>query len=164
VAQILNLLEPFDLKALRDKNQADYIHVVAEAMKLAFADRAHWLGDSDFTRVPRGLASREYAAQLAQGIDLKRASPVVSHGTPPQADKDVFDQKHTTHIAAADREGNWVAITATINIAVREGDRPHPRDLNNQMDDPRSAGRANAFGLVGAAQTPSNQASGRSPA
>ena len=151
VAQILNILETFDLKAMGE-NSADLIHVVAEAMKLAFADRAHWLGDPDFVPVPRELISKKYAAQLAQRIRMDRAAPVPSHGTPPNATTDVF-QKHTTHFSTADRDGNWVACTATINTSF--GSKVVVPGtgivLNNQMDDfSIQPGVSNYFGLVGA--------------
>ena len=58
MAQILNILENFDVPSL---GEAERLHVVAEAMKLAFADRAYWLGDPDFVKVPRGLMDRNYA-------------------------------------------------------------------------------------------------------
>ena len=150
VAQILNILEQFDLKAL-GHNSADMIHVVTEAMKLAFADRAWWLGDPDFAPVPRGLMSREYAAELAKKIDPKHATPVPNHGMPPRADEDVFG-KHTTHFSTADSEGNWVACTATINTTfgskvVIPGTGVV---MNNQMDDfSAQPGVPNAFGLLG---------------
>jgi len=150
VAQILNLLEHFDLKAL-GADSPDFVHVVAEAMKLAFADRAHWLGDPDFAPVPRGLVDKGYAAQLAKQIDLKQAARV-QHGTPPNATSDVFG-KHTTHFSAADAEGNWVACTATINTSY--GSKVVVPGtgvvLNNEMDDfSAQPGTANFFGLVGA--------------
>lgn len=151
VAQILNILEHFDLKAL-GANSPDFVHVVAEAMKLAFADRAHWLGDPDFAPVPRGLVDKAYAAQLAKKIDLKKAMPVPQHNTPPNATSDVFG-KHTTHFSAADAEGNWVACTATINTSY--GSKVVVPGtgvvLNNEMDDfSAQPGTANFFGLVGA--------------
>lgn len=151
VAQILNILEHFDLKAL-GANSPDFVHVVAEAMKLAFADRAHWLGDPDFAPVPRGLVDKTYAAQLAQKIDLKKATPVPQHNTPPNATSDVFS-KHTTHFSAADSDGNWVACTATINTSY--GSKVVVPGtgvvLNNEMDDfSAQPGTANFFGLVGA--------------
>lgn len=151
VAQILNILEHFDLKAT-GANTADFVHVVTEAMKLAFADRAHWLGDPDFAAVPRGLASRDYAATLARKIDLKKAAAVPRHNTPPNATSDVFG-KHTTHFSAADADGNWVACTATINTSY--GSKVVVPGtgvvLNNQMDDfSAQPGVANYFGLVGA--------------
>ena len=55
MGQILNILEHFDLKQLYKDDRAKFTNVIAEAMKAAFADRAHWLGDADFVRVPRGL-------------------------------------------------------------------------------------------------------------
>ncbi|MFP6658918.1 MAG: gamma-glutamyltransferase [Pirellulales bacterium] len=149
VAQILNILENFDLKKMDD---VELMHVVAEAMKLAFADRAHWLGDADFVKVPRGLVDKAYAKRLAQRIDLRRATKVAGHGTPDRWQKDVF-KRHTTHISAADAAGNWVAITTTVNTSF--GSKVTiPKTgvvLNNQMDDFSIApGAANAFGLVGA--------------
>lgn len=151
VGQILNILEHFDLKQL-GPDSADFVHVVTEAMKLAFADRAHWLGDPNFASVPRGLASKEYAAMLARKIDMKRAAPVPRHNIPPRAVDDLFG-KHTTHFSTADAAGNWVACTATINTTfgskvVIPGTGVV---MNNQMDDfSIQPGVANAFGLVGA--------------
>ncbi len=152
VAQILNMLERFDLKSLRVEDEAKFTHVVAEAMKLAFADRAHWLGDADFAKVPRGLVDETYAGQLAKRIDVNHVTNVASHGTPPRAQSDLFG-KHTTHIAAADAEGNWVAITATVNTTF--GSKVIVPGLgvvmNNEMDDFSVApGVPNAFGLIGA--------------
>jgi gamma-glutamyltranspeptidase / glutathione hydrolase len=151
VAQILNILEAFDLKAL-SPHSAEFIHIVAEAMKLAFADRAHWLGDPDFVRVPRSLAAHEYGAQLAQRIRRDRATPVPRHGTPSNSGSDVF-QKHTTHFSTADRDGNWVACTATVNTSF--GSKVVVPGtgiiLNNQMDDfSIQPGVSNFFGLIGA--------------
>ncbi len=151
VAEILNILEPFDLNTLRETDPATYVHVVAEAMKLAFADRAHWLGDPDFADVPLGLIDKSYAAELAKKIDLQKVMPVTSHGTPPLADAKFFE-RHTTHIAAADKHGNWVAITTTVNTSF--GSKVVIPGLgvvmNNQMDDFAVApGIPNAYGLVG---------------
>lgn len=151
VAQILNILEHFDLKKTYQEDQAVFVHVVAEAMKLAFADRAYWLGDPDFAKVPLGLIDKEYAAGLARRIDLDQATSVESHGTPPLADAEFFE-RHTTHIAAADKEGNWVAITTTNNTSF--GSKVIVPGLgvvmNNQMDDFSIApGVPNAYGLVG---------------
>ena len=151
VAQILNILENFDLKAM-GADSADFIHVVAEAMKLAFADRAHWLGDPDFIKVPRGLVAKEYAARLAKQIDRRHAAVVPQHGMPDRANEDFFG-KHTTHFSTADAEGNWVACTATVNTSfgckvVVPGTGVV---LNNQMDDFSALpGATNYFGLMGA--------------
>lgn len=150
VAQILNVLENFP--SLKELDEVSRIHLVTEAMKLAFADRAFWLGDADHAKVPRGLVDPKYARQLAGKIDLKRASLVKSHGNPPLTDG-YFGNKHTTHIAAADGKGNWVAITQTVNTTF--GSKVIIPGtgvvMNNEMDDFSIApGVANAFGLVGA--------------
>jgi gamma-glutamyltranspeptidase / glutathione hydrolase len=148
VAQILNMLETFDLKPL---GEGERLHVMAEAMKLAFADRAFWLGDPDFAKVPRGLLDRNYAAKMAGTIDRHHAAHDVSHGTPPDWQTDVF-KKHTTHFSIADAEGNWVACTATVNTSfgskvVIPGTGVV---MNDEMDDfSIQAGVRNYFGLVG---------------
>ena len=151
VAQILNILESFELKKIFQEDPAKLNHVVAEAMKLAFADRAHWLGDSDFVKVPRQLTSTQYAKELASKIDLTKASEVRSHSTPPNADSDLFGQ-HTTHLVTADKEGNWVAMTTTLNTLF--GSKVVVPEtgilLNNQMDDfSIKPGVPNAYGLIG---------------
>ena len=148
VAQILNIVEHFDLKSL---DAATRLHVLAEAMKFAFADRAHWLGDPDFARVPRGLVSRDYAATLARQIRLDRAIAVPTHGAPPDWRTDVFP-KHTTHFSVADAEGNWVACTATINTTF--GSKVVVPGtgvvLNNELDDfAIQPGVPNFFGAIG---------------
>ena len=156
VAQILNILEHFDLADLNRRDPATRYHVIAEAMKLAFADRAFWLGDPDFAKVPRGLIDKTYAADLAKRIDLTKAIDVPTHGHPPAEDADFFSrqlEKHTTHVAAADAQGNWVAMTQTINTTfgskvVIPGTGI---TLNDEMDDfSAQPGAPNAFGLVGA--------------
>lgn len=152
VAQILNILENFDLAELYRNEPVTFYHVVIEAMKLAFADRAFWLGDPDFVSVPKGLVNKEYGKKLAAQIDFRKANATAEHGDPRPFDEATFS-KHTTHIAAADAEGNWVAITTTINTTfgskvVVPGTGVM---LNNQMDDFALApGIPNAFGLVGA--------------
>ncbi len=151
VAQILNILENFDLADSFKHRPAEAYHVIAEAMKLSFADRTRWLGDADFTPVPRGLISKDYASQLAKRIKRHAVSSVDTNGTPPNWTTDVF-QKHTTHITAADAEGNWVAITATINTSF--GSKiiiPGTGIvLNNTLDDfSAQPGVPNAFGMIG---------------
>jgi gamma-glutamyltranspeptidase/glutathione hydrolase len=148
VAQILNILEQFDLDKLAP---AERYHLIAEAMKFAFADRAHWLGDGDFTKVPLSLTDKRYAQTIAQKISLEKTTADIAHGN-PDVDIQHLMNKHTTHIAAADMDGNWVAITATVNTSfgskvVIPGTGVV---LNNQMDDfSAQVGAANAFGLVG---------------
>jgi gamma-glutamyltranspeptidase/glutathione hydrolase len=146
--QMLNIIENFQVKAL---DPATRLHVMAETMKLAFADRAFWLGDPDFAKVPRGLISKSYAADLAKRLNLGSVTKVVGHGNPPEWETDLF-KKHTTHFCVADNEGNWVACTATINTGfgskvVIPGTGVV---MNNQMDDfSTQPGVPNFFGLVG---------------
>ena len=149
VTQILNILENFDLKGL---NSVTRLHLIAEAMKLAFADRAFWLGDPDFAKVPRGLVDKKYGASLAAKINRTNVITVASHGMPPGSETDLF-KKHTTHFSVADAEGNWVACTATVNTSF--GSKVVVPGtgvvLNNQMDDfSIQPGVANFFGLTGA--------------
>ncbi len=149
VAQILNILENYDLK---NASQSEFAHLTTEAMKLAFADRAYWLGDPAFTSVPTGLISSDYANSLAAKINPEYASEVKHHGTPPHAEEQIFG-KHTTHIAAADTSGTWVALTTTVNTPFGSKIIVPGTGviLNNQMDDFAIApGTPNAFGLVGA--------------
>ena len=155
VLEILNILENFDVKRLGDRSP-EFVHVVTEAMKRAFADRARWLGDPDFTPVPRGLIDKAYAAELARGIQLDRTTAVSGAGTPPRAATDTFPRevgRHTTHFSTADAEGNWVACTASLNTSF--GSKVVVPGtgilLNNHMDDfSVQAGVPNSFGLVGA--------------
>lgn len=148
VAQILNILEQFDLDKLAP---AERYHLIAEAMKFAFADRAHWLGDGDFTKVSLSLVDKRYAQIIAKKISLEKTTADIAHGN-PDVDIQHLMNKHTTHIAAADLDGNWVAITSTVNTSfgskvVIPGTGVV---LNNQMDDfSAQVGAANAFGLVG---------------
>ncbi len=153
VAQMLTMLESFDVRRLLNDDPAAGAHLIAEVMKRAFADRAHWLGDSDFAAVPRGLIDRDYCRRLGSSIDLSRATTVDSHGRPPRADADLFSQQHTTHLTTADAEGNWVAITQTVNTNFGSGVVIPGTGvvMNNEMDDfSISPGTPNAFGLVGA--------------
>jgi gamma-glutamyltranspeptidase/glutathione hydrolase len=155
IAQMLQILERFNLS---NTDEVTRLHLTAEAMKLAFADRAYWLGDPAFSQVPRGLVSPAYAEQLAGRIDWQRATAVTSHGEPPGAEQDFFgepasDDRHTTHFSVADDEGYWVSCTATINTGfgakvVIPGTGVL---LNNEMDDfAAQPNVANYFGLIGA--------------
>lgn len=149
VAEILNILEHFPIRHFRASSR---VHVITEAMKLAFADRAYWLGDPDFAKVPRGLVDPEYAKVLAGKINLDHATPVPAHGMPPHWEGDIFG-KHTTHLSTADAEGNWVALNQTINTAF--GSKVIIPGtgvlLNDEMDDfAVQPGVPNAFKLIGA--------------
>jgi gamma-glutamyltranspeptidase/glutathione hydrolase len=151
VAQILGIISHFDIAALQRRDPVLRVHVIAEAMNLAFADRAFWLGDPDFVHVPRGLVDPKYCADLAERISLDHCLANVQHGTPADADDDYFG-KHTTHVAVADEDGNVVALTATVNTAF--GSKVIIPGtgiiMNDQMDDfSIQPGVANAFKLIG---------------
>lgn len=148
VSQILTMLDDFGLSGM---SAVERYHVTAEAMKLAFADRAHWMGDPDFVKVPKGLLDSKYLSQQASKIQLDQVLQVAGPGQPPRAELDVF-AKHTTHIATADKEGNWVAITTTVNTDFGSKVMVPGTGvfLNNQMDDfSAQPGVANIYGLVG---------------
>jgi gamma-glutamyltranspeptidase / glutathione hydrolase len=155
VAQMLQILEHFELK---NYDEATRTHLIAEAMKLAFADRAFWLGDPAYAKVPLNLVSSEYGAEQAKKIDLKHATEVASYGTPGEATSKFFgdeskDDRHTTHFSVADDQGNWVACTATVNTGF--GSKVIIPGtgviMNNEMDDfSTQPGVANYFGLIGA--------------
>lgn len=153
IAQMLMMLEQFPVADLYRDDPAAVAHLLAEVMKRAFADRAHWLGDADYASVPKGLIDRQYCRDLAATIDLSAVTPVLSHGGPPNAAADLFDRRHTTHLTTADADGNWVAITNTVNTTfgscvVIPGTGVV---MNNEMDDFSIApGTPNAFGLIGA--------------
>lgn len=131
VIQILNILENFDVGNM-EVNSPEYLHLFSEAYKLAYADRAKYMGDTDYIPVPiKGLTSKEYAKELAKYIDENVSKPSVSHN--PW----LYESEDTTHYSIADSEGNMVAITKTVNgifgnSVVADG---YGFVLNNEMDD-----------------------------
>jgi len=150
VAQMLNILENFDPKEVKP-GTPEFVNRLTEVMKLAFADRAYWLGDPGFVKVPKGLFDKAYAKELAAKVTPGKVTPVPDHGTPPDWQNNYFE-KHTTHFVTADMEGNWVSCTATINTAF--GSKvviPGTGILmNNEMDDFSIApGVPNHFKLIG---------------
>ncbi|HEV8437541.1 MAG TPA: gamma-glutamyltransferase [Methylomirabilota bacterium] len=147
VIQILNILEGYDVAKL-GRGSSALIHLAAEAMKRAFADRAEFMGDPDFVVVPvAGLLSKSYAADRRRDIDPDRATVDVKSGTPRGAGG-------TSHFSVVDRRGNVVAVTQTINTHFGSGLVAPGTGivLNNEMDDfAAAAGVPNAFGLLGGA-------------
>lgn len=149
VIQLLNILEAFPLREMGN-NSAAAIHVMAEAMKLAYADRSEYLGDPDFFRVPlRGLLSKQYAEQLRARISLERARPSadIKPGEPI-----VFEGDQTTHFSVVDERGNAVANTYTLNFSYGLGLVADGSGilLNNELDDfAARRGAANAYGMLG---------------
>ena len=153
IAQMLGMLADFDVASIFKESTARGLHLLLEVMKRAMADRAYWLGDADFAKVPRGLLDQDYLRHRASSIDLEHTTAVKSHGQPPRADLDLFgQQRHTTHLTTADAHGNVVAITQTVNTSF--GSKMIVPGtgvvLNNEMDDFSIApGVRNAFGLIG---------------
>jgi gamma-glutamyltranspeptidase/glutathione hydrolase len=151
VIELLNILEGFQL-AEKGANSAASIHLLAEAMKLAYADRAEYLGDPDQVAIPlRGLISKAYAARLRSEISTERAAiPADIQPLNPIP----YESDQTTHFSVVDKEGNAVANTYTLNFSyglglVAEGAGVL---LNNELDDfAAKPGAANAYGLVGGA-------------
>lgn len=149
IIQILNILEGFPISDM-GHNSAATIHHMAEAMKLAYADRAEYLGDTDFVDVPlNGLTSKAYAAELRKGINPKKARPAsdIKPGQPA-----AFESPETTHFSVVDRWGNAVSNTYTINFSYGSGITVAGAGflLNNEMDDfSAKPGEPNAYGLIG---------------
>jgi gamma-glutamyltranspeptidase / glutathione hydrolase len=144
--EMLNILEGFKLKA----DDPESTHLMVEAMKYAYADRAHLLGDPDFVKVPiEGLLSKKYAATLRAKIDRQRVTP---SDKIKNADPAGFEGNNTTHYSVVDRFGNAVANTYTLNLSYGVGLIAEGTGilLNNELDDFAAApGVPNAFGLVG---------------
>jgi gamma-glutamyltranspeptidase/glutathione hydrolase len=146
--ETLNILEGFPMSEMT-QGSAPSLHVLIEAMKRAYADRAHYLGDPAFVSAPVAtLISKDYAARQRAGIDLARATPWTDAlaATPPR------EGDNTTHFSVVDSFGNAVSNTYTLNYSyglglVAEGTGVL---LNNELDDFTAApGAANAYGLVG---------------
>ena len=147
--QILNMMERWPLKQW-GSNSAQTMHFMTESMKLAYADRAEYLGDPDFVQVPlKGLTSKRYADELAAGIAAGKArSPTDIKPGQPQP----YESDQTTHYSVVDKAGNAVAVTYTLNTNFGSGIVAKGTGilLNNQMDDfSAKSGAANAYGLVG---------------
>ncbi|MGA2287469.1 gamma-glutamyltransferase [Bradyrhizobium sp.] len=146
--EMLNILEGFAMPDIGQGSAAS-LHVLIEAMKRAYADRARYLGDPAFVSAPVAtLISKDYAAKQRAGIDPDRATPSaeLSSPMPPR------EGSNTTHFSVVDSRGNAVSNTYTLNFPygvglVAEGTGVL---LNNELDDFTAApGAANAFGLVG---------------
>lgn len=152
VIQILNILENFDLAKWGPQDYRS-IHITSSAMQMAFADRAKYLGDSDFKPVPtKDLISKQYARKLSTKINLER--PLKSEDFPIGIEKIMQEPDHTTHFTIMDGEGNVATSTQTINgwfgsAMVTPGTGIV---MNNEMDDFAShVGGVNLFGAIGGA-------------
>ena len=146
--ETLNMLEGFPMRDMK-QGSAPSLHVMIEAMKRAYADRARYLGDPAFVKAPIAtLIAKDYAARQRAGIDLDHATPWTDalSATPPR------EGDNTTHFSIVDSGGNAVSNTYTLNYSygvglVAEGTGVL---LNNELDDFTAApGASNAYGLVG---------------
>lgn len=148
IIQILNILEGFDLQAM-GHNSAAYLHHLAESMKLAYADRSRFLADPDFVAVPVAeLTSKSYAQRQRALIKPAEATPSADIA-PGQVLID--ESRDTTHYTVADRFGNVVSNTYTINFSFGSHIAVPGTGmlLNNEMADfAANPGQANPFGLV----------------
>lgn len=146
LVEALNILEGY---SLAEFDAIDRAHLVVEAMRRAYRDRAEYLGDPDFIDVPTArLTGKDHAREVAADIDLTKATPSSSLkpiAPPPQGD-------HTTHFSILDGEGNRVAATLSVNYPFGACYTPAGSGvlLNNEMDDFSSRPMTpNAYGLVG---------------
>jgi gamma-glutamyltranspeptidase/glutathione hydrolase len=148
LVEMLNMLELFPLERY-GQGSSRSLHLIAETMKLAFADRAEYLGDADFVRVPvAGLTSKRYARGRFEMIDPYMASDAskLGHGNPAP-----FESEQTTHYSIVDKDGNAVANTYTLNGGYGSGVTIVGTGIlmNNEMDDfSAKPGSPNTYGLV----------------
>jgi gamma-glutamyltranspeptidase/glutathione hydrolase len=148
LVESLNILEGFPLTDMK-QGSAGSLHILIEAMKRAYADRAHYLGDPAFVSAPVAtLVTKEYAARQRAGIDLDHATPWADAvaTAPPR------EGSNTTHFSVVDSFGNAVSNTYTLNFSYGVGLVADGTGvlLNNELDDFTAApGAANAYGLVG---------------
>jgi gamma-glutamyltranspeptidase/glutathione hydrolase len=148
LVEILNILEGLPMSDMKQGSAAS-LHVMIEAMKRAYADRARYLGDPAFVDAPtQTLITKDYAARQRASIDLSRATPWADAlaATPPR------EGSNTTHYSIVDSRGNAVSTTYTLNFPYGVGLVADGTGvlLNNELDDFTAApGASNAFGLVG---------------
>ena len=146
IQEMLNILSGYDLAKL---DRVHRVHLIVEAMRRAYRDRAQYLGDPDFVKMPLDdLSSPQYAAGLRATIHPEKATPsdlLPPYMTPPQG-------PHTTHFSIIDKDGNRVAATQTVNFVFGAGMVVPGTGflLNDEMDDfALVAGKPNVYGVVG---------------
>jgi len=146
IAEMLNILEPYKIA---DLDKVQRTHLVVEAMRRAYRDRALYLGDPDFYPVPQArLTDPDYAAGLRAGIMYDKATP--SDMLPGR--EHAHEGSDTSHFSVIDAEGNMVASTQTVNTIFGSKFMPPGTGviLNNEMDDfSAKPGEPNAYGLIG---------------
>jgi gamma-glutamyltranspeptidase/glutathione hydrolase len=133
VIEILNILEGYNMTKLGFQTP-ESLHIMAEAMKRAFADRAKYMADTDFVKVPiAGLISKKYADELRKGISMDAVGSKIPAGNPLP----FVGSGGTSHLSVIDKQGNIVALTQTINYFFGSGVLIPGTGimLNNEMDD-----------------------------
>ena len=148
IIQMLNMLENFEIESMK-RNSTEFVHMLTEIQRLAYADRAIHLGDPDFypSPVPM-LISKNYAKKRLGLVSMDKATP----STEIAAGNTIPESMETTHYSAMDKYGNTVGITTTINLSYGNKKIVDGAGflLNNEMDDfASSPGSQNAFGLIG---------------
>jgi gamma-glutamyltranspeptidase/glutathione hydrolase len=135
--QTLGILESFDIGHL-EPNSEEFVHLFAQASKLAFADRNQWIADSDFVDVPvEAMLNKNYLAKRAELIsdkDLGKAQP----GTEllPKYQQDIaYERPNTSHVSIVDDEGNVVSMTTSIEMGFGSTVMARGFLLNNQLTD-----------------------------
>lgn len=149
IIQMLNILEAWPLGEY-GANSARTLHLMAESMRLAYADRSEYLGDPAYTKVPvKALTSKTYAAALRKGIDPEKARPSIEV---KPGNIVPYESPDTTHYTVMDGAGNAVSVTYTLNFSFGTGIVAEGTGilLNNEMDDfSAKPGSPNAYGLLG---------------
>ncbi|MDD1531924.1 gamma-glutamyltransferase [Bradyrhizobium sp. WBOS4] len=149
LVETLNILEGFQLGDLKQGSPAS-LHLLIEAMKRAYADRARYLGDPAFVNAPiETLTAKDYAAKLRSGIAVDRATPSKELAAAAPSPR---EGSNTTHFSVVDSRGNAVSNTYTLNFSYGVGLVADGTGvlLNNELDDFTAAvGASNAYGLVG---------------
>ncbi|MGI2180072.1 gamma-glutamyltransferase [Shewanella frigidimarina] len=149
IIEMLNVLEQFPIDKL-GHNTANTLHLMAETMKYAYADRSEYLGDPDFVKVPvKQLTSKEYAKEIASKIAINKTTP--SSEIKP-GNLAPYESDQTTHFSVIDKWGNAVANTYTLNFSYGSGLVAKGTGilLNNEMDDfSAKPGTPNGYGLIG---------------
>ena len=148
IIQMLNMLENFEISSIK-RNSTEFVHMITEIQRLAYADRAIHLGDPDFypSPVPM-LISKDYAKKRLGLVSMDTATP----SSEIAAGNTIPESMETTHYSAMDKFGNTVGITTTINLSYGNKKIVDGAGflLNNEMDDfASSPGSQNAFGLIG---------------
>ncbi len=149
IIEMLNVLEQFPIDKL-GHNSANTLHLMAETMKYAYADRSEYLGDPDFVTVPvKQLTSKQYAKEIASKIAINKTTPS-SEIKPGKLAP--YESDQTTHFSVIDKWGNAVANTYTLNFSYGSGLVAKGTGilLNNEMDDfSVKPGTPNGYGLIG---------------